>query len=59
VSLIEVTKPHTVKRVSGKGLPIPKQAGKRGDLIIKFDIVFPDALPPSTKEILKDLLPAS
>ena len=59
LSLTDVTKPHTQKRVPGKGLPLPKQQGKRGDLLIKFDIVFPDSLPPSTKEILRDVLPAA
>ena len=59
LTLTDITKPHTVKRIPGKGLPIPKEAGKRGDLIVKFDIVFPDALPPSAKEVLRDLLPAS
>ncbi|XP_055345816.1 dnaJ homolog subfamily B member 4-like [Paramacrobiotus metropolitanus] len=59
VPLTEVTKPHTVKKFPQKGLPIPKQPGKRGDLVIKFDIVFPDSLPKSTKDILHDMLPAS
>ncbi|OQV13317.1 DnaJ-like protein subfamily B member 4 [Hypsibius exemplaris] len=56
--LTDITKPHTVKRIPGRGLPVPKQTDKRGDLIVKFDIVFPDGLPQATKDILKDLLPA-
>lgn len=57
--LREVVKPHTVKRIQGEGLPIPKQPGKRGDLIIDFDVVFPNQISSTAKEILSDCLPAS
>jgi DnaJ-class molecular chaperone len=52
----EVT-PSTVKRISGKGLPNPKDPNRRGDMIIKFEIKFPDRLPESTKDILRKCLP--
>merc|ERR1719187_2784756 len=34
----EVIKPTTTKRLQGYGLPLPKEAGKRGDLVVEFDI---------------------
>lgn len=55
----EVIKPNSRKRVTGEGLPYPKQPSRRGDLLITFDIVFPDHLPSTTKEILSDCLPSS
>nr|XP_054764293.1 dnaJ homolog subfamily B member 4-like [Lytechinus pictus] len=55
----EVIKPNSRKRVTGEGLPYPKQPSRRGDLLITFDIAFPDHLPSTTKEILADCLPAS
>lgn len=58
LSYNEVIKPTTIKRVQGQGLPNPKDPSKRGDLIISFDIKFPDSLSQSTKEILFDALPA-
>jgi len=55
----EIIKPTTTKRIQGQGLPLPKQPSRRGDLIVQFDIRFPDQLPASTKEILRDCLPAA
>lgn len=56
MSFTEVLKPTTVKRLQGYGLPQPKDPSKRGDLIISFDIQFPDNLTESAKEILRDTL---
>lgn len=53
----EIIKPATVKRLPGLGLPLPKQPSRRGDLIVHFDIVFPDQLPPGTRDIIRDALP--
>lgn len=53
----EVIKPITVKRLQGRGLPYPKEPTKRGDLIVNFDIVFPDNLSKNAREILLDVLP--
>lgn len=53
----EVIKPNTVKRIQGKGLPFPKEPSRKGDLLIAFDIKFPDNLTDTAKQILADLLP--
>lgn len=53
----EVIKPTTVKRLQGRGLPFPKEPTQRGDLIVNFDIVFPDNLSKNAREILMDVLP--
>jgi len=57
VKLTEVVKPSTVKRVQGEGLPHPKNPSSRGDLILQFDIQFPETLPKSAKDKLADVLP--
>ncbi|XP_003737665.1 dnaJ homolog subfamily B member 4 isoform X2 [Galendromus occidentalis] len=54
----EVIKPTTIKKLYGQGLPYPKDPSKRGDLVISFDIKFPDSINESTREILFDALPA-
>ena len=54
--LDEVIKPTTVKRLQGYGLPFPKEPSKRGDLVVKFDIKFPEKLSQSSKDILFDVL---
>lgn len=53
----EILKPSTVKRIIGKGLPRPKEPTKRGDILVTFDIQFPDKLSSSTKDFLHRNLP--
>lgn len=53
----EIVKPNTVKRIQGHGLPYPKEPSKKGDLLVTFDIKFPDSLSQSAKDILYDTLP--
>lgn len=53
----EVIKPTTVKRLQGRGLPYPKEPSRHGDLIVNFDIIFPENLSKSTRELLLDILP--
>ncbi|ELT96779.1 hypothetical protein CAPTEDRAFT_19566 [Capitella teleta] len=57
MKLTEVVKPGSVKRIQGQGLPLPKTPSKRGDLLIEFNIQFPDSLSRNAKEILSDTLP--
>jgi len=52
----EVIKPSTIKKCQGYGLPFPKEPSKKGDIIVKFDIQFPDRLSGSSKDILSDCL---
>ena len=54
--LDEVIKPTTVKRLQGYGLPYPKDPSKKGELVVTFDIKFPDKISQSAKDILFDVL---
>jgi len=56
LQLTEVIKPTTEKRLTGDGLPIAKQPTNRGDIIVKFDIKFPDTLTNDQKEIIASTL---
>jgi DnaJ family protein B protein 4 len=51
----EIVNFSTEKRFIGEGMP--KKRGGRGDVIFKFNIVFPSSLSSSQKEILKQNLP--
>lgn len=53
----DIIKPNLVKRIQGYGLPFPKEPSRRGDLLVSFDIRFPDTLTQSAKDILYDTLP--
>jgi DnaJ family protein B protein 5 len=52
----DVIKPNTIKKLQGFGLPFHKEPSKKGDLVVKFDIEFPDRLSDSSKQILNDVL---
>ena len=41
---------------SGEGMPISKSPGENGDLIIKFDIIFPKHLSLNKRQKLKEIL---
>ena len=49
----DIIKPQTIKTLPGFGLPFPKEPHKRGDIIIKFDIQFPNTLTRKMKHMLK------
>ena len=52
----EILRPKSVKTLQGYGLPYPKEPGRKGDLLVKFDIQFPERLSDSSKSILYDVL---
>ena len=59
LQLKEVVNPHTVMTVHGEGMPLSKQPKKRGDLLVKFDIVFPKHLTRDSKELINNALPVN
>ena len=56
VAINEVVSPNYVKIVKNEGMPLPKEPGKRADLLIKFTIVFPSYIPNEKKSDLRRLL---
>lgn len=45
----EVVSPGYERRLAGEGMPISKTSGPRGDLLIRFKLVFPAFLPQASK----------
>lgn len=42
----------------GEGMPISRQPGQRGNLVIKYEVTFPRQLSSTQKEQIRSLLPA-
>jgi len=57
VPVTDVVSPGYVKIVPGEGMPVSGKEGKKGNLQIKFDVVYPAALSISQKEKLALILP--
>lgn len=52
----DVIKPgHTVK-VAGEGMPLTKTPSVRGDLLLRFDTVFPPNLSEEQKVLIRQAL---
>ncbi|KAJ7077148.1 hypothetical protein B0H15DRAFT_892833 [Mycena belliarum] len=53
-----VVKPGQTTTVSGEGMPIRKDGSvkRKGDLIVKWEVVFPDRITPAQKEGLRKVL---
>ncbi|XP_074642866.1 dnaJ homolog subfamily B member 4-like [Tubulanus polymorphus] len=56
--LTDIVKPGSKRKINSEGLPHPKQPTKRGDLVVEFDVKFPDQLSQSAKDALSATLPA-
>lgn len=52
----EVATPVGEKVVPGEGMPLTKSPGSRGNLRIKFDVVFPRTLSDQQKASLRQVL---
>ena len=57
VTLDEVISPGAEKRIPCEGMPVSKQPGKRGDLVVCHDVVFPTKFSDKDIKTLKGVLP--
>jgi len=55
----KIVKPGYKEKILGEGLPNPKNGGRRGDLLVDFEIRFPDTLSTDAKLMIQNALPAS
>ena len=53
----DIINPKTELRIPNRGMPYSKVPGKFGDLVLKFNIIFPTSLTPADKELLIKALP--
>jgi len=57
IAVTDIVTPTYTKVIRGKGMPSSKDPSSRGDLVVTFDIVYPQAVSPEAKEQLKGILP--
>ena len=57
VKLDRIVNPSSKHVIPGQGLPFVKEPLRRGDLIVEFDIKFPEVLPEASKELIFKALP--
>jgi DnaJ family protein B protein 4 len=50
---------RATKVVGGEGMPISKEPGKKGNLVVAFDVAFPKGLGEDQKAKLREILPAA
>ncbi|KAJ4921736.1 hypothetical protein JOQ06_016447 [Pogonophryne albipinna] len=59
VSTTDVVQPGMKRRVSGEGLPYPKRPDRRGDLLVEYEVKFPERLSQSARDTIAQVLPRS
>lgn len=52
----DIVTPNSRRMIPKEGMPSSKNPGKKGDLIIDFDVVFPKSLSSERKKILREVL---
>lgn len=55
----DIAQPGMRRRVSGEGLPYPKRPDRRGDLIVDYEVKFPESLSQSARDTIANVLPRS
>jgi DnaJ-class molecular chaperone len=56
IAVNEVIHPKNERRIFGRGVPMLENPDMRGDLVIKFDIVFPKSLSLANKKLARKFL---
>ncbi|KAI9533962.1 DnaJ sub B member 1 [Dissostichus eleginoides] len=59
VSTTDIVQPGMKRRVSGEGLPYPKRPDRRGDLLVEYEVKFPERLSQSARDTIAQVLPRS
>jgi DnaJ-class molecular chaperone len=59
VNVRDMVTPNYTKVVNGEGMPSSKSPGSKGDLVMTFDVVYPQNISDDQKAKLKEALPRS
>ncbi|XP_017776520.1 PREDICTED: dnaJ homolog subfamily B member 13 isoform X1 [Nicrophorus vespilloides] len=53
IPITDIVCPNYEKLVPGEGMPIVDQYSEKGDLIIRFNVIYPKYLPKASKEMME------
>jgi len=56
IPINDIVHPGYTKDVAGEGMPLSGEPGKKGNLIIEFDIQFPQVMTPEKKHLIRRAL---
>lgn len=56
IPINDIVHPNYKKTVPNEGMPTSKNPSERGDMIIEFDIQFPEKLTPEKKQLIRQAL---
>lgn len=59
VTTRDIVRPGMKRRFTGEGLPLAKSPSRRGDLVVDFEVIFPEKLTASARETISQVLPPS
>eukprot|EP00929_Paragymnodinium_shiwhaense_P115261 TRINITY_DN84009_c0_g1_i1.p1 TRINITY_DN84009_c0_g1~~TRINITY_DN84009_c0_g1_i1.p1 ORF type:complete len:367 (-),score=84.18 TRINITY_DN84009_c0_g1_i1:287-1300(-) len=57
VNVRDIVTPSYTKVIKGEGMPSSRDPTNKGDLIITFDVAYPQSLSSEQKDVLRDVLP--
>ncbi|XP_066517168.1 dnaJ homolog subfamily B member 1b [Hoplias malabaricus] len=55
----DIVRPGMKRRITGEGLPFPKTPERRGDLVVEFQVKFPERLSQEARDTIAQVLPSS
>lgn len=56
IPITQIVKPNMQQRVPNEGMPFAQNQNKKGDLVIEFDVQYPDMLTEHQKKKIRDIL---
>jgi DnaJ-class molecular chaperone len=57
IAISEIVRPGLIKTLVGEGMPLPRDPSKKGNLVIAFDVTYPDMLTETQKTAMREILP--
>lgn len=57
VAITEIVRPGLTKILQEEGMPLPRDPTKKGNLLIDFDVTYPDMLTETQKTAMREILP--